>query len=289
MNPLIEKAIQFAAVKHAGQTRKATIIPYISHPYAVAMMLKDENQRDEVIAAGLLHDLLEDTDTTEEELREQFGEQVLSLVLAASESDKTLPWEERKQHTIDSLENRSKEELALIVADKLHNLRSIQQDVLQSGDAVWARFNRGKRDQSWYYMSLARSLKSRKEDVPLIQAFEKEVFQLFVGVEKLTNLEIELLFKCAYLVDDFEKEELKKRGIEHFAEEVVASSREIYRNEDYQAIKPLWDFLHKKGIEFEWYSEGPFRVLAFLYELKHRLAWPDEVFYKHYLKNRKKL
>jgi (p)ppGpp synthase/HD superfamily hydrolase len=289
MSQLIEKAIQFAAVKHAGQTRKSTDIPYISHPFAVAMMLKEEKQRDEVVAAGLLHDTLEDTDATEQELRELFGEEVLALVLSASEPDKPLPWEARKQHTIDVLPTRSKEELILIVADKLHNLRSIQQDVLQNGETVWSRFNRGKRDQSWYYMSLVHALRDRKEELPFVRAFEKEVFQLFVGIEKVTNMEIELLFKCAYLVDEFEREELKKRGIAQFAGEVVASSRAIYKNQNYSAVKPLWDFLHKKGIEFEWNAEGPFRVLAFLSELKHRLAWSDEKFYRIYLKHRKKL
>lgn len=289
MNRLIEKAIQFAALKHAGQTRKSTNIPYITHPFAVAMMLKDAKQRDEVIAAGLLHDTLEDTDTSEEEVKTLFGKEILDLVKAASEPNKSLRWEDRKQHTIDSLSVRSKEELALTVADKLHNLRSIQQEADQTGEAVWARFNRGKREQSWYYMSLVHGLKNRQEEVPFRQDFEKEVFRLFVGVEKMTNLEIELLFKCAYLIDEIEKDELKKRGIEKFAGEVVTRSRTIYRNEDYQAIKPLWDFLHKKGFEFEWTTEGPFRVLAFLSELKYRLGWSDEKFYKYYLKYHRKI
>ncbi|PSL41818.1 HD domain-containing protein [Planomicrobium soli] len=289
MNRLIEKAIQFAALKHAGQTRKSTNIPYISHPFAVAMMLKDAKQRDEVIIAGLLHDTLEDTDTNAEEVKTLFGEEILDLVKAASEPNKSLPWEDRKQHTIDSLSVRSKEELALTVADKLHNLRSIQEEAEQTGEAVWNRFNRGKREQSWYYMSLVHALKNLKEEIPFIQEFEKEVFKLFVGVERMANSEIELLFKCAYLIDEIEKDDLKNRGIEMFTGEVVARSQSIVRNEDYQAIRPLWNFLHKKGIEFEWNAEGPFRVLAFLSELKYRLGWSDEVFYKYYLKHHKKL
>lgn len=289
MNQLIDRAIQFAAVKHVGQTRKSTNIPYITHPYAVAMMLKEARQRDEVIAAGLLHDTLEDTDATEEEILELFGEEVLNLVFSASEPDKSLPWEVRKLHTVESLSARSKEETVLIAADKLHNLRSIQQDVLKNGDSVWLRFNRGKRDQSWYYMSLVQALKSRKEDIPFIQTFDKEVNLLFIGIEKITNEDIGILFKCAYLVDDLEKIQLKNRGLNLFADELIASSREIYNSQNYGAIKPLWNFLHQKEIEFEWTTEGPFRVLAFLSELKHRLAWTDEVFFKYYLKHRAKL
>ncbi|TWT25848.1 HD domain-containing protein [Planomicrobium sp. CPCC 101110] len=289
MSRLTDNAIQFAAIKHAGQVRKSTNIPYITHPFAVAMMLQAERQPEEVVAAGLLHDTLEDTDTTKEELLELFGEKVYRLVRAASEPDKALPWEERKQHTVDALDGRSKEELALILADKLHNLRSIQQDVNKNGDAVWSRFNRGKRDQSWYYMSIVEALKDRNEDVPFLREFEREVYLLFVGIEKMTNRDIGLLFQCAYVVDDFEYAALKNRGIEQFAEEVAASSRNVYSNRNYGAVKPLWNFLHRKGIEFDWNTEGPFRILAFLSELKHRLAWPDEVFFKYFLKNRKNL
>ena len=73
MSDLIGNALQFSAVKHAGQIRKRTDIPYITHPVGVAFILQREDQRDEVIAAGLLHDTLEDTDTSEEELLELFG------------------------------------------------------------------------------------------------------------------------------------------------------------------------------------------------------------------------
>ncbi|MFS0576805.1 HD domain-containing protein [Sporosarcina sp. 179-K 3D1 HS] len=92
---IIERAFQFALQKHEGQYCKGTDIPYITHPFAVAMILKHHRCRDEVVAAGLLHDTLEDTDTTELELLKLFGSDVLELVQAASESDKSLPWEHR--------------------------------------------------------------------------------------------------------------------------------------------------------------------------------------------------
>ena len=148
MGRLIEKAMKFAAIKHEGQMRKGTNIPYIIHPFGVALILQKAKQRDEVIAAGLLHDTLEDTNTTEIELCEHFGEEVLKLVQAASEPDKSLSWEERKNHTILSLPHRSNEEITLIIADKLHNLRSIQEDIEREDDQVWSRFKRGKRDHS---------------------------------------------------------------------------------------------------------------------------------------------
>lgn len=155
---LIERAIIFAAKAHQGQKRKATDIPYITHPFAVGMMLQQAGCSAEVIAAGILHDTIEDTSATYDELAAQFGKRVADLVLAASEHDKSLPWEERKQHTIAMLKTAELEEIQVIVADKLHNLRSIRQDLASHGDTIWGRFNRGKNDQKWYYTSIVQAV-----------------------------------------------------------------------------------------------------------------------------------
>ncbi|WKA60499.1 HD domain-containing protein [Planococcus shenhongbingii] len=183
MENLIEKAIQFAAVKHAGQLRKGTDIPYISHPFAVGMMLQKAGESDEVVAAGILHDTLEDTATTEEEVKVVFGEIVLELIKSASEPDKTLPWEDRKRHTISKLASLSRNELAIITADKLHNLRSIRMDLEDLGEGVWDRFNRGKQQQAWYYLgiaeALAEALADRRTELPLLEELEKEIKHVF--------------------------------------------------------------------------------------------------------------
>ena len=155
--------------------------------------MKHHRYSDEVVAAGLLHDTLEDTDTTEQELL-NFGPYVLDLVRAASELDKSLPWEERKYRTIAELTEKSPDQLAVIVADKLHNIRSIQSDIEEVGEAVWSRFNRGKRSQSWYYMSLLNAIESFRKEVPLIRILDAEAKRIFIGTEKLTNAKIDLLF-----------------------------------------------------------------------------------------------
>ena len=180
----IEKAFQFALNKHEGQYRKGTNIPYITHPFAVAMILKHHEYSDDVVAAGLLHDTLEDTETTEQEVMEQFGETVLELVRGASEEDKTLSWEERKRHTIETLPLNNMDQLAVIVADKLHNLRSIQEEIDKTGDAVWGRFNRGKREQSWYYTSIANALKPVMKNMRLARKLDAEVAKVFTKNEK---------------------------------------------------------------------------------------------------------
>lgn len=179
MEGLIDQAIQFAAIKHAGQLRKSTNVPYISHPFAVAMLLQESGHRAEVIAAGVIHDTLEDTSATAEEIFGLFGSEVLKLVEAASEPDKSLPWEERKRHTMSLLAQRTDEELAIIIADKLHNLRSIKWDIELHGEKVWSRFNRGKDQQAWYYKGIVYASEGRKGHVPLIADLEKEVKLVF--------------------------------------------------------------------------------------------------------------
>jgi (p)ppGpp synthase/HD superfamily hydrolase len=176
---IIEKAIIFAAKAHNGQMRKSSEIPYITHPFAVGMLLQKANCSENVIAAGLLHDTLEDTSTTVEDLREHFGDHVTALVQAASEPDKTLSWEERKQHTIQSLKEASVEEIQVITADKLHNLQSIRDQLQLTGEDTWNRFKRGGEHQHWYYSGIVRELLPRKKQFILIAELERVVEEVF--------------------------------------------------------------------------------------------------------------
>ncbi|WP_339148686.1 MULTISPECIES: HD domain-containing protein [unclassified Sutcliffiella] len=180
---LVETAIMFAAEAHKNQTRKGTEVPYITHPFTVGMMLQGAGCSEEVVAAGILHDTLEDTEATYEILVKEFGGRVADLVVAASENDKSLSWEERKQHTIDGLKNASMEELQVIVADKLHNLRSIRRDLVEHGDMIWQRFNRGKQKQHWYYASIVKALTPGKGDFKLIGELEEEVKGVFGSID----------------------------------------------------------------------------------------------------------
>ena len=180
---MVEKAIIFAAKAHDHQKRKGTDIPYITHPIAVGMLLQKEKCSEEVIVAGILHDTIEDTETTFEDLTEVFGLRVANLVQAASEKDKSLPWEVRKQQTIDGVKDATLEELQVIVADKYHNLKSIQSDLELLGDLIWQRFNRGKRDQHWYYASIVKALSPRKKEFRVIGELEEVVIEVFGSLE----------------------------------------------------------------------------------------------------------
>jgi (p)ppGpp synthase/HD superfamily hydrolase len=156
----IHLAIEFAARAHGDQKRKLGDLPYITHPMAVALMLSLAACPGEVIVAGILHDTLEDTPVTLEDIRRDFGPRVAFIVEGASELDKSLLWEERKRHTVDALRGAPLEVKMVVCADKLHNVLSIRRAVLEAGEEVWGRFRRGRERQEWYYRSLAGGLAS---------------------------------------------------------------------------------------------------------------------------------
>lgn len=179
---LIDLAIEVAAKAHRNQERKQTDIPYISHPYVVGVLLLQAGCSDEVVAAGVLHDTVEDTPITLEYIREHFGEKVAEIVEGCSEPDKSAPWEERKRHTIEFLRTASSEVRIVACADKLHNIRTIIADYQKMGDAVWERFKRGRKAQEWYYRGLVESLFNVSNDhkeSPIFQQFRSAVENLF--------------------------------------------------------------------------------------------------------------
>jgi (p)ppGpp synthase/HD superfamily hydrolase len=159
----IIRAINVAARAHLHQNRKSEDLPFITHPFAVGIILARAGCSEEVIAAGILHDTVEDTPLTLEDIRREFGERISSIVQAASEPDRSLAWEERKTHTVESVRTASLDVKMVVCADKLHNVRTIAGSMRETGDGVWSRFRRGKEQQEWYYRTLAESLSSDTE------------------------------------------------------------------------------------------------------------------------------
>jgi (p)ppGpp synthase/HD superfamily hydrolase len=175
---IIEKALQLAAKAHEGQYRKQSRIPYITHPVAVGMILMKAGYEEIIIAAGILHDSVEDTELTLAQLHNAFGLRIASIVEGCSEPDKSLPWETRKKHSIEFLKTASEEIRAVACADKLHNIRSIIADYNQDGDRVWQKFNRGKTQQEWYYRRIIESL-GHVSRFPLLEELRVEADRLF--------------------------------------------------------------------------------------------------------------
>ena len=121
-----EKAKYFAINAHLGQIRKnEPDKPMIMHPISVGMLLESYGYDDYVVAAGYLHDVVEDTNYTIEDIEENFGSRVSSLVKGASEPDKSLSWEERKKHTIEQTKTLPLENKLVICADKINNLEDL--------------------------------------------------------------------------------------------------------------------------------------------------------------------
>jgi (p)ppGpp synthase/HD superfamily hydrolase len=162
-NARIFEAIEFATRAHTGQYRKASRLPYIYHPTSVARILIECDASEEAIIAGLLHDVIEDTKVTLNELRSQFGDSVADLVNALSEPDRSAPWETRKRDNLALLETASQDVLLVELADKLDNIRDIQHNLQSIGDVTWQRFNRGRDQQKWIYQQLAEVFSRRLE------------------------------------------------------------------------------------------------------------------------------
>ncbi|MBQ3199393.1 MAG: bifunctional (p)ppGpp synthetase/guanosine-3',5'-bis(diphosphate) 3'-pyrophosphohydrolase [Firmicutes bacterium] len=156
-NCRLDKAIIFAVEHHAGQFRKSTVLPYITHPIETMQILYSMRADINLLIAGVLHDTIEDTEATEQDIRELFGDDVAGLVTAHSE-DKSKTWQERKTHAIEELAKADKRLKMLIMADKVSNLRNMVSDYSLVGDELWNRFNAPVNKQSRYYSDIQDAL-----------------------------------------------------------------------------------------------------------------------------------
>ena len=148
MTPLLKRALDHAAVWHRDQKRKypGVDVPYVSHVAGVTAILARHGFDDEVLAAGALHDVLEDCGVAHEELARLFGDRVADLVRAVSEADKSLPWEERKRAYLEQFARAPWDAQAIGIADKIDNFASIVVCAKDHGDP-WPMFKRGKAAQ----------------------------------------------------------------------------------------------------------------------------------------------
>ena len=162
MLDVLEQAVQFAVDAHQGMIRKSAGMPYILHPLEVACIAGTMTTDREVLAAAVMHDVVEDTGHTLEEIRERFGECVADLVASESENKRPeLPssetWRIRKEESLAELEVSGREVQIIWLADKLSNMRSFYRSYLKHGKALWEKFNmKDTAQQAWYYDTIAR-------------------------------------------------------------------------------------------------------------------------------------
>ena len=181
---VLDRAIVFAVKAHSGTERRGKGYPYIVHPLEAVEIVATMTNDQELLAAAALHDTVEDTDVTVEQIREEFGDRVADLV--ASESDtfeegvsEEDSWHARKQAAIDRLGKASREAKMVALGDKLSNMRAIARDYAVQGDALWNLFHaKDPKDHEWHYRGLADALRDL-EDTFAYKEFESLINQVF--------------------------------------------------------------------------------------------------------------
>ena len=180
----LDRAIIFAVQAHAGTERRGKGFPYIVHPMEAMEIVATITPDQELLAAAALHDTVEDTDVTVEEIRAQFGDRIASLVAAESDEmpegvSEEDSWHARKKAAIDRLAAASHDAKIVALGDKLSNMRAIARDYAVKGDELWKIFHASDpKDHEWHYRGLADSLRELSGTFAF-QEFEALINQVF--------------------------------------------------------------------------------------------------------------
>ena len=165
MMNMLEEAIIYATVMHQGKVRKFGGTPFILHPMEVAQILSTMTDDEQVITAGILHDIVEDTDGTLEEIEKRFGQRVAFLVSSETEEeypgeDREDSWKRRKESSLETLKTSSDIGVKMLwLADKLANIRSLAGEYSAKGEAIWQILHQhDPQMQKWYYQSVAEAV-----------------------------------------------------------------------------------------------------------------------------------
>lgn len=174
----IEYAIYYATKAHKGQKRKVEDIDMIFHPFTVGMILQRCGCDEDIVTAGILHDVVEDTQHTFEDIEKEFGKTVKDYVYDSSEPDKTLTWKERKIHTIEHIKTAPLGSKLIVACDKINNLEDALSNIEKYGeDKV---INRNPEEQRWYYTSVYNScIEGVDANHPIFKRYKKVLKQLF--------------------------------------------------------------------------------------------------------------
>lgn len=185
---LLDRAIIFAVNAHQGVERKGKGFPYIVHPMEAMSIVATMTNDQELLAAAVLHDVIEDTETTVDELLQEFGERVALLVEAESdikmEGPAAVTWHQRKQIAMDKLTVASRDVKIVALGDKLSNMRAIASDYAKMGDELWNRFTvKDKAEHAWRYRSLVQAL-SDLSGIKVYEEFRMLVEKVFPTADR---------------------------------------------------------------------------------------------------------
>jgi (p)ppGpp synthase/HD superfamily hydrolase len=184
-SPLVRQALQTAHSAHAGQVRNGSGgMPYVEHPRGVAEMLCAEGYGEEVMAAGLLHDVVEDSELTVEDLRRTFGDRISGLVGALSDDESIEPYRERKVEHRERVAAAGTEALAIYAADKLFNVRSLRGALADQGrEKVGGEFKVSLEVKLDVWEADLALLREKAPDVAFVGALEEELSGLRADLE----------------------------------------------------------------------------------------------------------
>ena len=181
---LLDRAIIFAVKAHHNTERRGKGFPYIVHPMEAVEIVATITPDQELLAAAALHDTIEDTDVTVEDIRREFGDRIADLVHAESDQftegvSEEDSWHDRKQAAIDRLRSASHDAKIVAMGDKLSNMRAIWRDYQVKGDEIWNIFHvKDKASHEWHYRGLADSL-SELSDTFAYQEFVHLIDEVF--------------------------------------------------------------------------------------------------------------
>jgi myo-inositol-1(or 4)-monophosphatase len=189
MMELVSEAIAFSTKAHDGMRRRKSEQPYVLHPMEVGVIVGTMTSKQEVIAAGVLHDVVEDAGITIEEIGERFGARVMELVASETENKREdLPpeetWRIRKEESLEKLRaTDDMDVLMLWLGDKLSNIRAIYRDFKVEGVDVWKKFHQTDIGvQAWYYRSILKYTERLSDTLAWVE-YKTLVEKLF-GVEE---------------------------------------------------------------------------------------------------------
>jgi|WetSurMetagenome_2_1015567.scaffolds.fasta_scaffold164682_2 hypothetical protein len=183
-SPKIYEAINKAATLHDGQERKGDGLPYIVHPFAVTLILLGYTSDEDVLIAGILHDTIEDTGYTKEQMRQDFGQRVTQFVLDVTEPPKPLPWQQRKDGYLQHLAGASHEAKLICAADKLHNLLSMLAALQKFGKGAYAHFNAPVDKKLWFY---EECLKIINKEATMPKGIVEDIEKVLETINKLNQ------------------------------------------------------------------------------------------------------
>lgn len=183
---LVDKAIIYAVKHHKGVFRRNKKVPYIVHPLEAMGIVASITEDNELLAAAALHDLIEDTDVTYEDLKKEFGDRIANIVLFESNNSfpnhESLSWTETRQIGIDRLMNANLDCKIVALGDKLSNMRAIRTDFKKTGNSFWTRFHEtDPKLHKWRYIELTKCFNGLEETDAYIE-FKNLVEEVFKGI-----------------------------------------------------------------------------------------------------------